>query len=66
MKARITFGQHALFIIDFKIDGALWGVKFTSAAVAGDSPSNTELESGSNWSRVWENKNVRIVAIEHN
>jgi hypothetical protein len=42
------------------------GVKFTSAAVVGDSPTNAELENGNNWARVWENKNVRIVAIEHN
>ena len=42
------------------------GVKFTSAVVAGDSPTNAELENGNNWARVWENKNVRIVAIEHN
>jgi hypothetical protein len=42
------------------------GVKFTSAAVAGDSPTNAELENGANWTRVFENKNVRIVAIEHN
>jgi hypothetical protein len=42
------------------------GVKFTSAAVAGDSPTNAELENQANWVRVWENKNVRIVAIEHN
>lgn len=42
------------------------GVKFTSASVAGDSPTNAELETGANWTRVWENKNVRIVAIEHN
>jgi hypothetical protein len=42
------------------------GVKFTSASVAGDSPTNTELENGANWTRVWENKNVRIVAIDHN
>ncbi len=42
------------------------GVKFTSAAVAGDSPTNTELENGANWSRVFENKNVRLVAITHN
>ena len=42
------------------------GVKFTSAAVAGDSPRNAELENGANWSRVWENKNVRIVAVTHN
>ena len=42
------------------------GVKFTSAAVAADSPTNAELENGANWTRVFENKNVRIVAIEHN
>jgi hypothetical protein len=42
------------------------GVKFNSAAVAGDSPTNAELETASNWTRVWENKNVRIVAVTHN
>ena len=42
------------------------GVKFTSAAVAGTTPSNAELENGANWARVFENKNVRIVAIDHN
>jgi hypothetical protein len=42
------------------------GVKFTSASVAGDSPTNAELENQANWVRVWENKNVRLVAITHN
>ena len=42
------------------------GVKFNSASVAGDSPTNAELELAANWTRVYENKNVRIVAIEHN
>jgi len=42
------------------------GVKFTSAAVAGDTPTNAELENGANWTRVFENKNVRIVAVDHN
>ena len=42
------------------------GVKFTSASVAGDSPTNAELETASNWVRVWESKNVRIVAVTHN
>jgi len=42
------------------------GVKFTSASVAADSPTNAELETGTNWTRVFENKNVRIVAIDHN
>ncbi len=42
------------------------GVKFTSAAVAGASPTNAELENQANWLRVWEPKNVRIVAVMHN
>jgi hypothetical protein len=42
------------------------GVKFTSASVAGDSPTNAELETAANWTRVWEAKNVRIVAVTHN
>ena len=42
------------------------GVKFASASVAGDTPTNAELETASNWVRVFEPKNVRIVAIEHN
>jgi len=42
------------------------GVKFTSASVAGDTPTNAELETSSNWVRVWEAKNVRLVAITHN
>jgi hypothetical protein len=42
------------------------GVKFNSASVAGDSPTNAELETASNWTRVYENKNVRVVAVTHN
>jgi len=34
--------------------------------VADDSPTNAELEDQSNWVRVWEVKNVRLVAITHN
>lgn len=41
------------------------GVKFTNTSVAGVSPSNTELENQTNWSRVYENKNIRIVAFKH-
>jgi hypothetical protein len=42
------------------------GVKFTAASVAGASPTNTELENQANWVRVWEAKNVRMVAVDHN
>ena len=42
------------------------GVKFTSASVAADSPTSAELETAANWVRIYENKNVRIVAVTHN
>ena len=42
------------------------GVKWTSASVAGHSPTNTELEGSTNWSRVFEAKNVRVVQFNHN
>ncbi len=42
------------------------GVKFTRRQLRATVPTNAELENGANWSRVFENKNVRIVAIEHN
>ena len=42
------------------------GVKFTSASLAGASPTNAEFATAANWTRVFEAKNVRIVAIDHN
>jgi hypothetical protein len=42
------------------------GVKFTSASVAGNSPTNAELEAAANWVRLYEAKNVRVVAVTHN
>jgi len=42
------------------------GVKFTSASVAADSPTDEELATGANWVRVYESKNVRVVAVTHN
>ena len=41
------------------------GVKFTSSSVVGSSPTNTELATAANWNRVYENKNVKIVAFKH-
>lgn len=41
------------------------GVAFTSASVADSSPSNAELATAANWNRVYENKNIRIVAFKH-
>jgi len=40
------------------------GVKWTSAV--SDQPTNADIEDETSWTRVYENKNVRIVAIEHN
>lgn len=42
------------------------GVKFTSASVAGNSPTNAELATAANWTRVYDQKNVRIVAVVTN
>ena len=42
------------------------GVKWLGAAMAGQSPTDAELANGANWSRVYETKNVRIVAVKHN
>ena len=40
------------------------GVKWVGAP-AGSSPSNAELETGTNWTRVYENKAIRMVAFVH-
>lgn len=41
------------------------GVKWTNDSVTGASPSNTEAENAANWSRVYQNKNIRIVCFKH-
>lgn len=41
------------------------GIKFTDKSVAGASPTNGELSMGTNWERVYEPKNVRIVQFKH-
>ena len=42
------------------------GVKWLAAAVAGNSPTNAELATTSNWLRVYEAKNVRMARVRHN
>lgn len=42
----------------------MFGVKWIGQA-AGDSPTNAELATGTNWSRVYEDKNIGVVAIKH-
>ncbi len=41
------------------------GVAFKSASVTGATPSNSELATYTNWERVYEAKNVRIVEFKH-
>jgi hypothetical protein len=33
---------------------------------AGASPTNTEFAAGTNWSKVYSDKNIRIIAVKHN
>ncbi len=42
------------------------GVKWLEASVAATHPTNLELENSANWTRVYEQKNVRIVQVNHN
>lgn len=42
------------------------GVKWLGASLADESPTNAELATGTNWERVYENKNVRVVKVTHN
>lgn len=41
------------------------GVKFTDTSVSSHSPTNAELSDADNWNRVYDPKNVRIVAFTH-
>lgn len=41
------------------------GVKFTASSVAGAAPTNAELATAANWTRVYDNKAIRIVKFVH-
>ena len=41
------------------------GVKWNEASVAGEFPTNAECATATNWTRVYENKNIRIVKFVH-
>lgn len=42
------------------------GIAFQSSSVAGETPTNAELATAANWSRVYEKKNIRIVKLVTN
>jgi len=41
------------------------GIKFNNASVAGSSPTNVEAETATNWTKVYETKNIRIIKFIH-
>jgi hypothetical protein len=41
------------------------GIKWLGASLAGTTPTNAELSTTTNWQRVYENKNIRLVAFKH-
>lgn len=42
------------------------GFQWTSSSMAGQSPTNTELETAANWDRVYDRKNVRLAVLRTN
>lgn len=43
--------------------GHIRGVKYNAASCAGATPTNAELEAAANWTRVWDQKDVRVVKL---
>lgn len=41
------------------------GIKFLDASVADASPTNPEAEMAANWKRVYEPKQIRMIALKH-
>jgi hypothetical protein len=41
------------------------GIKWKGTPT-GPTPTNAELAVGTNWERVWENKNIKVVKFVHN
>ncbi|GED17353.1 major capsid protein [Aneurinibacillus migulanus] len=41
------------------------GVKWEEGSIAGESPTNAELADGTHWTRVWDNKKIRVVKFVH-
>lgn len=41
------------------------GIKWLGAVLNGQSPLNTELANTTNWQRVYENKNIKVIEFKH-
>lgn len=42
-----------------------YGLKYTDTACEGVTPTNTELGTASNWAKVYDDKNIGILALKH-
>lgn len=64
--ARETLAGQNVFVNRRRMIMHPRGFKWANVAMAGISPTNAELATASNWTRVWEAKNVPMVRILHN
>jgi hypothetical protein len=64
--ARVALAGQNIMINRWRMILHPRGVKWLGGTMAGLSPQNAELAVGTNWQRVYEQKNVRIVAVTHN
>lgn len=67
----VEFARESLASDDILINRRRWilhprGVKWSDGSVAGESPTDAELELAANWARVYEAKNVRLIKVDHN
>lgn len=65
-RARETLAGQNIFVTRRRFILHPRGFKFLNVAMAGISPTNTELATTTNWLRVWEAKNVPMVRVRHN
>lgn len=64
--ARKPLGHDSLLINRRRFILHPRGIKWNESSVAGTSPTNAELATAANWTRVYESKNVRVIGLMHN
>lgn len=63
---RVPLGHDEGMINRMRFICHVRGIKWAGGSLAGASPTNTELEDATNWNRVYEKKNIGVIAIDHN
>lgn len=63
---RNSLGSSSHLINRWRIIMHPRGIKWAEASVAKNNPTNAEIAIATNWVRVFEQKNVRIVKVRHN